>query len=174
MSSTSQHSYTFPTSPLTHPWHPNWLKVAASPLLGLLLPLLLLHLPLLPKQLLLLPPFPSVTPWLQPGVGKRSGSGCVESPRNGELGVARDRGQEQQVGGGRARASVLSTARSSPSGRARSWGPRRRSSKSCLWRGSVGGKPLAQRSGGQGLCPCGKGRQGLRPSRSRRGALPGC
>lgn len=83
--------------PLTHPWHPNWLKVAASPLLGLLLPLLL-HLPLLPKQLLLLPPFPSVTPWLQPGDGKRPGSGWVGSPRNGESRTDKDGGQEGQGG----------------------------------------------------------------------------
>lgn len=85
--------------PLTHPWHPNWLKVAASPLLGLLLPLLL-HLPLLPKQQLLLPPFPSVTPWLQPGDGKRPRNGWVGSPKNEELWVARDWGARGTSGGG--------------------------------------------------------------------------
>lgn len=103
----SRCSYIFPASPLTHPWHPNWLKVAASPLLGLLLPLLL-HLPPLPKQLLLLPPSPSVTPWLQPGDGRRPGSGWV--------GVLEMRGSGRQglVGEGRGRVPVLRGPPSSP------------------------------------------------------------
>lgn len=94
----SQCSYIFPTSPLTHPWHPNWWKGAASPLLGLLLPLLL-HLPLLLQQQLLLRPFPSVTPWLQPGGGKRPGRGWLGGPSNEDLWVARDRGRRDSWGG---------------------------------------------------------------------------
>lgn len=133
--------------PLTHPWHPNWLKVAASPLLGLLLPLLL-HLPLLPKQQLLLPPFPSVTPWLPPGDGKRPGSGWVGSPRNGKSRTDKDweaRGTREGQG---MRVPGLCTRPSSPKGRSCAGGEGRRASRSCLWTGSAEETPLAPKYAG--------------------------
>lgn len=154
----SQCSCIFLTSPLTHPWHPNWLKVAASPLLGLLLPLLL-HLPRLPKQLLrLLPPFPSVTPWLWPRGGRRPGGGRAGSPRNDELRVARAWGQEGRAGSGRA--PVLSAPPSSPKGRSCGGREGGRPSRSRVWSGSAEGRPPAPGCAGVRVCTCGEGRGG--------------
>lgn len=156
--------------PLTHPWHPNWLKVAASPLLGLLLPLLL-HLPLLPKQLLLLPPFPSVTPWLQPRDGKRPGGGRAGSPRNDELRVATAWGREGRVGSGRV--PVLSAPPFSPKGRSCGGHEGGRPSRSRVWSGSAAERPPAPGCAGVWVCTPGQGRRGFRPS-SGKGALSGC
>lgn len=151
----SQCSYTFPTSPLTHPWHPNWWKVAASPLLGLLLPLLL-HLPPLLKQQLLLPPFPSATPWLQPGGGRRPGSGWVGSPRNEDLWAARDGGQKG-LGGGEGREGSRSSPRLPPLRKAAL-------EEALPWSGSAEGAPLAPKSAGVGGCaPTGRGGEAAGP-----------
>lgn len=152
----SQCSYIFPTSPLTHPWHPNWWKVAASPLLGLLLPLLL-HLPLLPKQLLLLPPFPSVTPWLRPGDGKGPGSGPVGRPGNGELWGARDRGRGAS-GGGEGKGPGRCAPPRSPRGRAGGGGEGGRPPV-LPPSGSAEEKPPAPEHAGEGSAPLWAGQQ---------------
>lgn len=153
--------------PLTHPWHPNWLRGAASPLLGLLLPLLLL-LPPLPPQRPLPPPSPSATPWPRPRHGKRPGGGRAGSPRNDPSG-GRGPGPEAGAGSGR-------VARCPPHPRLR---------KAAPVEGAGAGGPRGPGSGvavlseGRQLRGCrgqgrtsGRGTRAFRPS-SGRGALSG-